>query len=147
MNIPGRFFQISRFKAAGVFIALAFALLNACSVAEGPNAHASTDKTNTFATTANSSDAKSAAIDIAQGGPADTVRAFYRDLRARKFREAIFLTNLRPAVEGLTDIELKDFAVDFETLAGQVPADLEINGEIISGDHATVTANLPGEDG
>ena len=88
-----------------------------------------------------------ATIEVQPGGPADTVRAFYRHLRDKRFREAIFLTNLRPAIEGLTDTELKDFAVDFEALAGQVPADLEINGEIISGEHATVTANLPDEDG
>ncbi|MEO7659859.1 MAG: hypothetical protein ABIV48_09615, partial [Pyrinomonadaceae bacterium] len=31
--------------------------------------------------------------------------------------------------------------------AGQVPTEIEINGEIIAGDKATVTANLPGEDG
>ena len=90
---------------------------------------------------------KGATITIDPNGPADTVRAFYRHLREKKFREAIFLTNLRPAVEGLTDAELKDFALDLETLAGQVPAEIEINGEIITGDAATVTANLPTEDG
>ena len=90
---------------------------------------------------------KQASIQIDAGGPADTVRAFYKLLREKKFREAIFLTNLRPAIEGLTDTELKDFSVDFEALAGQVPAVIEINGEIISGEKATVTANLPNEDG
>jgi hypothetical protein len=87
-----------------------------------------------------------ATIAIDEGGPADTVRAFYKKLRERKFREAIFLTNLRPAIESLTDAELKDFALDFENIAGQVPAEVEINGEIVSGDAATVTANFPGDD-
>src|SRR5207247_2157846 len=73
--------------------------------------------------------------------------AFYKLLREKKFREAIFLTNLRPAIEGLTDMEMKDFALDFEAIAGDVPAQIEINGEIITGDLATVTANLPSADG
>lgn len=90
--------------------------------------------------------APASAIDIKPGSPADTVRAFYTKLREKKFREAIFLTNLRPAVEGLTDAELKEFQVDFEVIANKVPAVLTINGEIVSGEKATVTASLPGED-
>jgi hypothetical protein len=87
-----------------------------------------------------------AMIPIEANGPADTVRVFYKHLREKRFREAIFLTNLRPAFEGLTDSELKDFALDFAALAGQVPAEIQINGEIVSGENATVTANLPGEE-
>lgn len=89
---------------------------------------------------------RGATIDIAPGSPADTVRAFYKNLRERKFREALYLTNLRPAIEGLTDAELKDFQVDFEAIAAIVPADVQINGEIVTGDMATVTAKLPDED-
>lgn len=59
----------------------------------------------------------------------------------------MFLTNLRPAIEGLTDAEMNDFALDFDAIAGVIPAEVEINGEIISGDDATVTANLPSEPG
>ena len=94
----------------------------------------------------NSASANLTKIEITPGGPADTVRAFYRHLREKRFREAIFLTNLRPAVEGLTENELKDFALDFEALAGKVPAEIEINGEIVTGDRAIVTANLPAAD-
>ena len=82
-------------------------------------------------------------IQIQPNSPADTVRTFYKNLREKRFREALFLTNLRPAIEGLTDAELKDLQVDFESLATKVPAEIEINGEIISGSKATVTANLP----
>jgi len=82
-------------------------------------------------------------IVIEANSPADTVRAFYKNLREKKIREAIFLTNLRPAIEGLTDTELQELQVDFESLAKEVPAEIQINGEIISGDKATVTANLP----
>ena len=85
-------------------------------------------------------------IEIKPNSPADTVRAFYEALREKRFRQAIFLTNLRPAVEGLTDDELKEFQLDFESIAKYVPAQLEINGEVISGDMATVTAKLPNKD-
>lgn len=89
---------------------------------------------------------KGATIKIEPNSPADTVRVFYKNLREKRFREAIYLTNLRPAVEGLSDSELKEFQVDFEAVAKNVPAEIEINGEIISGDSATVTAKMPGDD-
>lgn len=102
---------------------------------------AATEKTATESAAGNSP-AKNA-ITIEKDSPADTVRVFYQDLRAGKFREALFLTNLRPAIEGLTDAELKDLQVDFANLAKQIPAEVEINGEIIAGGEATVTAKLP----
>lgn len=87
-----------------------------------------------------------ATIEIAPDSPADTVRSFYKHLREQKIRDAMFLTNLRPAVEGLTDAELKEFQLDFANLAKIIPEEIEINGEIVSGDAATVTANLPDND-
>ena len=92
-----------------------------------------------------STTAPPSSIEVVAGSPADTVRAFYQKLREKKFREAIFLTNLRPAVEGLTDAELKEFQVDFERIARQIPAQVTINGEIVTGGRATVTVNMPGE--
>lgn len=89
---------------------------------------------------------RGATIEIKPNSPADTVRAFYDHLRERRFREAIFLTNLRPAIEGLTDAEMKEFQLEFEAIAKYVPAAIEINGEIVSGSNATVTAKLPTED-
>ena len=85
-------------------------------------------------------------IDIKPNSPADTVRVFYKRLRENKFREAILLTNLRPAIEGLTETEIKDLQVDFGHLARNIPTDFAINGEIIVGDKATVTTKLPDED-
>src|SRR5512142_3140208 len=90
--------------------------------------------------------AKGATIEIEPNSPADTVRVFYKYLREKKFRAAIYLTNLRPAIEGLTDSELKEFQGDFEAIAAIVPEQIQINGEIVSGDQATVTAKLPDED-
>lgn len=82
-------------------------------------------------------------IAIEKNSPADTVRVFYKDLRQNRVREAMFLTNLRPAIEGLTDTEMKDLQVDFANLARMIPEQIAINGEIISGETATVTAKLP----
>ncbi len=82
-------------------------------------------------------------ITITENSPADTIRTFYKNLRQQRFREAIFLTNLRPAIEGLTDQELKDLQVDFTNLAQIVPDEIQISGEIITNDKATVMAKLP----
>ena len=137
--------NVFRPKFLLIFAICATALALGCSAeasnqAEAANGAKASNAANTDVAPKNSS------IDIQPNSPADTVRAFYQDLREKKFREAIYLTNLRPAVEGLTDAELKDFQIDLEALAGQVPPQIEINGEIISGNDATVTAKLPGED-
>jgi len=89
---------------------------------------------------------KGATIEMEPNGPGDTVRVFYKYLRNKKFREAIYLTNIRPAIEGLTDSELKEFQGDFEAISAIVPEEIQINGEIVSGTSATVTAKLPDED-
>lgn len=135
-------------------IILLFALVTSCAVAE-PKTSANANSVpmantggpaNGESAVKGESTVKGATISIDPNGPADTVRVFYRHLREKKFRDAIFLTNLRPAIEGLTEAELKEFSLDFEAIAGQVPTEIEINGEIITGDKATVTANLPGDD-
>ncbi len=89
---------------------------------------------------------RGATIEIKPNSPADTVRAFYTALREKKIREAILLTNLRPAIEGMTDAELKEFEGDFDAIAKIIPKEIQINGEIVSGPTATVTAKLPSED-
>ena len=93
-----------------------------------------------------STTAPPSSIEVVAGSPADTIRAFYQKLREKKFREAIFLTNLRPAVEGLTDAELKEFQLDFERIAKQIPDQVVINGEIVTGNRATVTVKMPGDE-
>jgi hypothetical protein len=126
-----------------VFLA---ALNGGCSAEAAKSESAKANEPSSLSNSEVSTVAPPAVIQVATGSPADTVRAFYQKLREKKFREAIFLTNLRPAVEGLTDTELKEFQVDFERIASQIPAQVTINGEIISGTKATVTASLPGED-
>ena len=122
------------------------AITGGCSVEASRPDSAQAEKTSSNSNSEVATAAPATSIQVAAGSPADTVRAFYQKLREKKFREAIFLTNLRPAVEGLTDTELKEFQVDFQRIASQIPAEVKINGEIISGGKATVTASLPGED-
>jgi hypothetical protein len=139
-----------KFLRANLFTFLAiisFVFLTGCS-AEVAKTPAEILAANTAAEAAKNAEPvyKGATIDIKPNSPAETVKAFYDDLREKRFREALFLTNLRPAIEGLTDAELKEFQVDFEAIAKHVPTQIEINGEVISGDSATVTAKLPSED-
>ena len=121
-------------------------LAGGCSVAEPKVAANVESKAVTGKSDSSSNSNQGATIQIDPNGPADTIRVFYKHLREKRFREAIFLTNLKPAIAGLTDTELKDFSLDFEEIAGAVPAEVQINGEIITGDKATVTANLPKND-
>lgn len=125
----------------GVVSLLVFsAAAGGCSVAASKTAVADQ------AAAPSATEKKGPAIKISANSPADIVRTFYSRLREKKFREAIYLTNLRPAIEGLSDTELKEFQVDLENVARYVPAEIEINGEIISGDAATVTAKLPDDE-
>lgn len=132
------------FSRLGLIICtLSVSIFSGCSSA---NSVASAEPVVPVAETTLAETSRGATIEIKPNSPADTVRAFYTALREKRFREAFFLTNLRPAIEGLTDAELKEFQVDFETVSKHVPAAIEINGEIVSGDKATVTAKLPNED-
>lgn len=127
-------------------LTISFILNNGCAAsATNPNPSVTASTTTATGETA-AKTSRGATIDIQPNSPADTVRVFYSALREKKFRQALFLTNLRPAIEGMTDSELKEFEVDFETIAKHVPKEIEINGEIVSGDNATVTAKLPTED-
>src|SRR4051794_33760470 len=136
-----------KFVTCGCAVLLFLSLSAACSVAEPKvTANPDTSKQVSAAVPANAAAQHGASIPIVPNGPADTVRVFYKLLRDKKFREAIFLTNLKPAIANLTDDELKDFALDLESISGQVPAEVEINGEIITGDQATVTVKLPKAD-
>lgn len=81
----------------------------------------------------------------AQGGtqtgppsPSDTVREFYKAMRERRIREAFAMSIYKPAIEGLKPEEFAELQPDFEKMAATVPATVELNGEQISGEFATV---------
>ncbi|HQZ81650.1 MAG TPA: hypothetical protein PLR83_00390 [Pyrinomonadaceae bacterium] len=133
-------------SAALALISASVLLVFSCSTAESKDALPNSPASNANSAAEKPAAPRGATIEIETGGPADTVRSFYKLLREKKFRDALFLTNLRPAIESLNDTELKDFSLDFESIAGFIPTEIEINGEIVSGDNATVTANLPDPD-
>ncbi len=70
--------------------------------------------------------------------PGATVTEFYRLMREKKFSEAFTLSVYKLAVEGLTPEELADLAPDFEALASNIPANIEVTREEISGTRAIV---------
>ncbi len=70
--------------------------------------------------------------------PTETVREFYRELRENRVREAFAMSIYRSAIEGLSDAELEELRPDFAKIAANVPVKVEITGEQISGDTATV---------
>lgn len=148
---PKSFLQISLFS-----ISLTVSLISGCAVSaknsdEKPvdknsvQSQVTKEKTSNLQNVTKNSSSKNR-IQITAGSPADTVRIFYKNLRERRFREAMMMTNLRAAIENLTEAEMQDLSTDFEPLANQVPADLEIKGEIVASNTATVTAKMPGEE-
>ena len=77
--------------------------------------------------------------------PSSTVREFYALLRANRFREAFALSVWRPAVEGLSPADFEELRPEFEKFASGMPESVEVTGEQISGDEATVFARLAGD--
>lgn len=73
-----------------------------------------------------------------QLSPTETVRLFYQTMRERKFKEAFGMSIYKPAVEGLSAKQLDDLRPDFEKMAAAIPEQVELSGETISGDLATV---------
>ena len=78
-----------------------------------------------------------------QRSPSDVVREFYKAMREHRFREAWAITIYKPAVEGLTAEEMEDLRPVFEERATKIPEQVEIMGEQISGNTATVFVKVP----
>ena len=94
-----------------------------------------------------------ASIGLAQvpRTPTETMREFYRMMREKKFREAFGLSIYRDAIEGLSTQEFEDLRPDFERMAiavsEKIPDKVDITGEQISGDSATVFVKVLDADG
>ena len=114
--------------------------------ASPPEVKTSAREKNSAAPNAGKDSPSKKGITFAADSPAETIRVFYKNLREKKFREAIMMTNLHAAVENLSDAEALDLSPDFEALAAQIPAELQISGEIITENKATVTVKLPDEE-
>ena len=85
----------------------------------------------------------SAAFAQTERTPTDTVREFYKAMHDHRFKEAWALTIYKPAVEGLNTQEMEDLRLDFEEKADAIPDPVEIAGEQISGNVATVFVKVP----
>jgi hypothetical protein len=70
--------------------------------------------------------------------PSDTVREFYKAMREKRFREAFDMTIYKPALDGLKPQEFEDLRPDFDRMAAAIPEQVNLGGEQISGDLATV---------
>ena len=79
------------------------------------------------------------------------MRDFYRMMRERKFREAFSMTIYRVAIEGLSTQEYDDLKPDFDKMAiavsEKIPEKVDITGEQISGDAATVFVKVVDAEG
>lgn len=83
--------------------------------------------------------------------PTETTRLFYQMLREKKFREAFVLSIYRSAIEDLSTQEFEELRPDFEKMAlavsEKIPEKIEVSGEQISGDVATVFVKVLDADG
>ena len=114
-----------------LLLSVSLSFISGCAVEAAKNADSeklSVKQLETTKSTEKENISKGSKIEFEANSPADTVRVFYKNLREKHFREALFLTNLPPAIEGLTDAELQEMQVNFEDLAAQVPVQVEING-------------------
>jgi hypothetical protein len=86
-----------------------------------------------------------------QRTPTETMRDFYRMMREKKYREAFAISIYRPAIEGLSAEEFDDLKPDFDRMAvavsEKIPDKVDITGEQISGDIATVFVKVVDADG
>lgn len=104
----------------------------------------------TYAQTSRASSAsgqKSASAGtIAALTPSETVREFYKRMRERRFREAFAVTIYKSVVEALSAEELEELRPDFERMAAAIPDKIEVSGEQMSGDIATVFVKIADAD-
>lgn len=85
------------------------------------------------------------AQDNKVGSPSLVVKRFYELLHAKRYVEGFSLSVYRLALDGLSADDLRELAPDFERLATSLPATVDIRGEQISGEKATVFVKLPNE--
>lgn len=78
--------------------------------------------------------------------PSDVVRDFYKAMREHRFKDAWSVTIYKPAVDDLNAQEMEDLLPDFELKAAAIPDQVEITGEQIQGNIATVFVKVPVSD-
>jgi hypothetical protein len=75
--------------------------------------------------------------------PGETVLQFYRLLREKKYIEAFRLHVCAPAVETMSSEEAAGLQDEFEKVAGEIPEKIELGGESVLGNDATVFVKVP----
>jgi len=79
------------------------------------------------------------------------MREFYRMMREKRFRDAFNISIYRQAIEGLSTQEYDELKPDFDKMAiavsERIPEKVDITGEQISGDAATVFVKVIDADG
>lgn len=75
--------------------------------------------------------------------PKETVRRFYELLRQRKYVEAFQYSVYAPAVETLSPAQFKLLEAVFQAMTEAIPENVQLNGEQISGNLATVYLTSP----
>jgi hypothetical protein len=75
---------------------------------------------------------------LAVRSPSDTVREFYKAMREKRFREAFDMSIYKPAIDPLKPEEFEQLRPDFDKMAAVIPVQVDLSGEQISGDIATV---------
>lgn len=70
--------------------------------------------------------------------PSETVRGFYKAMREKKFREAFSMSIYKAAIDPLKPQEFEDLRPDFEKMAAVIPERVNLAGEQVSRDIATV---------
>lgn len=85
----------------------------------------------------------SGAVAQTQRTPSDVVREFYKAMREHRFKDAFSLTIYKPAVEGLNAEEMEDLRPGFDDRAAQIPEQVEITSEQITGNTAQVFVKVP----
>lgn len=78
--------------------------------------------------------------------PSETTREFYKALYEKRFREALNISIYKPAIEALNEKEFNELRPDFEAMARGADS-IEITGEQISGDTATVFVKIKDDNG
>ena len=78
--------------------------------------------------------------------PTETVITFYKLMRERRYREAFAISIYRSAVDGLSQQEFEDLQSDFDRMAAGIQVKIEVTGEQINGNVATVMIRIPNDD-
>jgi hypothetical protein len=78
--------------------------------------------------------------------PSDSVREFYKLMRDKKYREAFAMSIYKPAIDGLNKEEFDDLRSDFDKMAAVMPEKVDLTGEQISGEVATVFVRVKPDD-